>query len=291
MKILRIGLLLSLMLVLSSCTMFRGWLPKPPVVAPEPIPEPEPEPPDVVVVPLAAGDVRITLVAGADVPMLQISDKGVCVGEVGAGSPLQWDRPSGVVHLMAESPSNGVAAVRCLGVLAPGEREVLLRRGADGTVEFASAKTVRLSEVRKIARLRQRAQRLPRETALRFLTARLFVAPPPGAVRRGYADAEQAIITPAEGPVLRWTRYEAAAGAARHADGKDGRLQRTIHRHALAEFVDADIKLGVTVRVALRRHVRDIEPAYAFFRMAGDGDLAAKLESLLVSLMACGPPR
>jgi hypothetical protein len=291
MKILRIGLLLSLTLVLSSCTMFRGLRPAPPAVVPELMPEPEPAPPEVVVVPLAVGDVRITVVAGADVPVLRILDKGVCMGEVAAGSPLQWDRPSGVVHLQAQPLSNGMAMVRCLGLLTPGERELPLRRGADGTIEFAGAKTVRLSEVRKIARLRQRAQRLPRETALRFLTARLFAAPPPRALRRGYADAEQAIMPLAKGPVLKWVRYEVPPGAARHAGGKGRRPQRSIHRHALAEFVDADIKLGVTARVALRRHARDIAPACAFFRMAGDGDLAAKLESLLVSLMACGPPR
>jgi hypothetical protein len=230
-------------------------------------------------------------VAGADVPVLRVLDRGVCVGEVAAGSPLQWDRPAGVVHLQAQPLSNGMATVRFLGLLTPGERELPLRRGADGTVALAGAKTVRLSEVRKIARLRQRAQRLPCETALRFLTARLFAAPPPGALRCGYADAEQAILTLAKGPVLRWARYEVPPGAARHSDGKGRRPQRSMQRHALAEFVDADIKLGVTVRVALRRHVRDIAPACAFFRMAGDGELAARLESLLVSLMACGPPR
>ena len=290
MKTLRIGLLLSLTLVLSSCTMFRGLRPTPPAVVPEPMPEPEPAPPEVVV-PLAAGEVRITVVADTDVPAFRIVDRGATVGEIAAGGRLQWDRPAGVVHLQAQPLSNGMATVRCLGLLTPGERELPLRRGADGAVEFACAKSVRLSDVRKIVRLRQRAQRLPRETALRFLTARLFAAPPPRTLRRGYADAEQAIMVLAEGPVLRWARYEVPPGAARQPDGKGGRPQRSMHRHALAEFVDADIKLGVTARVALRRHARDIAPACAFFRMAGDGDLAAKLESLLVSLMACGPSR
>ncbi len=298
MKTIRIVVALGLMLFVASCATLRDLLPAKPgaavpeelvePVAPEPLsePAPEPAPPPR---PIAAGDVRITIVAAAAVPDFRVTDDGQEIGVVEGGGSLQWDRPGGVVALQADPVSNKEGRVRFIGLLLPGEREILLESDRDGTVAFQGGKAARLSQARRISRLHRRAQRLPMETAVAYLEERLFAAPAPGRLRSAYADADQRIVAGDGGPVLTWSRFDARGGRTPKAAAGRDRGHRKVMKHAFADFADADIRLGVTARVALRRSSRDIEPARAFFRLGGEGSVSSKLESLLVALMVCCP--
>jgi hypothetical protein len=291
MKTIRLVVAFGVLLLVASCATLRDTLPTKPgpsePVAPVEVvlPEPEPEPPK----PLAAGDVRITIVAAEAVPAFRVKDNGEAIGVIQGGGSLQWDRPGGIAELQADPVSNREDAVRFIGLFMPGEWELPLGSNVDGSLSFAGGKAVRLSEARRLSRLRRRAQRLPLETALAYLNEHLFAAPAPGRLRSAYADADQKIVASSNGPVLTWSRYDARGGSiAKKAGGRE-RKHRKSMTHAFADFVDADIRLGFTARVAFRRNVRDIEPARVFFRLTGDGSVTSKLESLIVALMVCCP--
>lgn len=279
----------------ASCATLRDLLPtKPAPVVPEPepvevvVPEPEPEPvapPK----PLAAGDVRITVVANAAVPAFRIRDDGQEIGVIEGGGTLQWDRPSGIAELGAEPLSRNEDKVRFIGLFMPGESELPLGSDDDGTLAFLGGKATKLSVARRISRLHRRAQRLPLETAVAYLQERLFAAPAPGRLRSAYADADQKIVGGDKGTVLTWSRFDARGGRTPKAAAGRERTHRKAMKHAFADFTDADIRLGATARVAFRRDPRDIEPARAFFRLSGEGSVSSKLESLLVALMVCCP--
>ncbi len=291
MKTLRAIGAFGVMLLVASCATVRDLLPTRPAPA-RPgapveagVPEAEPEPPG----PLAAGDTRITVVAAEAVPALRIRDNGEAVGVIQGGGSLQWDRRGGIVELQADPVSDKAGTIRFIGLFMPGERDLPLERDVDGSLIFAGGKTARLSEARRISHLRRRAQCLPLETAVAYLNAHLFAAPAPGRLRSAYADADQKLVVSGKGPVLTWTRYAAAGGRSAKSAGARKRRHRQSMRHAFAEFADADIRLGLTARVAFRRYPRDTEPARVFFRLPGNGSVSARLESLLVALMVCCP--
>jgi len=290
------------MVMLVSCATLREWLPgkaaqevEPdapveavvvPVAEPEaeiePVPEPEPEP-------LAAGDVRITIVAGAIDAPLAITADGEEVGVIEAGGTLQWDRPGGVTELAAEPISRDEDRVRFIGLFLPGEETVSLEPRDDGSLAFLGAKTIRLSAARKVSRLRRRAQRLPLETAVAYLKKRHFAAPAPGRLHSAYADGDQEIVADGKGPILTWCRFDARGKYGAKAATGRSRARRKAMKHAFADFVDADIRPGVTARVAFRRNPRDIEPARTIFRLGGEAAVGSNLESLLVALIVCCP--
>jgi hypothetical protein len=278
---------LTATVLLTSCAMWRAPVPLPPPVLPSaPAAAPAPEE---VVAPRAEGDVRITITAAKGLPAFRIVDDGERVGSVEGGGRLQWDRPAGVVPLQADPVSNGMPGAGYLGLFLPGEREIALGMTAEGGVAFEKATTVRLADARRIARLRQRVQRVPRDTAVDLLNSRLFAAPAPVVMRSVYADADQRIAVGANGPALAWTRYEAPAGQWRRSPGKAVRPRRMSLEHPFAQFVDADIALGAVTRVELRRNARDTMPVQVCFRIMGDEPPAARLESLLAALLVCCP--
>ncbi len=285
MKTIRLVVVLGLTVFVASCATLRDMLPKKPeaVVSEETVETVEPEP----VKPLAAGAARITVVADTAVPGFRVMDDGVAVGGIEGDGSLEWDRPGGVVELVAQPLSSKEDTVRFIGLFMPGEHEVPLGLDDDGTLAFLGGKAARLSEARRISRLYRRAQRLPLEAAVAYLQERLFAAPAPGQLRSAYADADQKIVLSSRGPVLTWARFDARAGRTPKAAADRGRAHRKEMKHAFADVVDADIRLGVTARVAFRRDRRDIEPARVFFRLNGEGSLSSKLESLLVALMVC----
>jgi len=286
MKTIRIVVAFGLMLFVVSCATLRDLLPvKPGPEEPVEAVVPEPEPPK----PLAAGEARITIVADAAVPAFRILDDGEEIGVVEGGGSLQWDRPCGIVELQADPVSNKEETVRFIGLFLPEECELPLGADNDGTLALRGGKAARLSEARRVSRLHRRAQRLPLETAVAYLEERLFAAPAPGRLRSAYADADQKIVDGDSGPVLTWSRFDARGGRTPKAAAGRGRGHRKAMKHAFAKFTDADVRLGVTARVAFRRGPRDIEPARAFFRLSGEGSTASKLESLLVALMVCCP--
>ncbi|NQU39352.1 MAG: hypothetical protein HQ523_05320 [Lentisphaerae bacterium] len=275
----RILTVLALAMLMSSCRSFRSppaALP-PPILPPAPAPLAEPAPP----APLATDDVRISMTAPEGASSILITDGGEFIGQLEPGGVLQWDRPAGVVHLQAAPVSNGQAEVRLLVLLAPGERSIGFISRDDGSFDFEEPSSLLLSDVRAIPRLRTRARNLPRDAAVHFLSEHLFAAPVPARLRRGYADADQRIVMVDGEPTFTWTRYSAKRGG-------NGPPPHASEQHPLAGFVDADIKMGVTARVALRRHSKDVQPAQAFFRLNAAENLAAKLETLLSALMACG---
>ncbi len=237
--------------------------------------------------PLAPGDVRITVVSDVAAPAYRLWDEGKEIGVIEGGDSLQWDRPGGVVVLVAEPFNHNDDTVRFAGLLVPGEREVLLGPDDDGTLAFLGGAPAKLSDARRIERLRRRAELLSQELAADYLRERLFAAPAPGRLRSAYADTEQEIETGEHGPLLRWTRFQSSRASM--LKSADGRLagHRQAFEHAFADFTDATIRIVVTARVALQRNPRDIKPVRAFFRLGNDGPLGASSESLLVALMAC----
>ncbi len=290
MKAMRIVVALGSMMMFASCAMLRDMLPTRPAPGEpkepvEAVPAPEPELPK----PLAAGAVRITIVAETGMPEFRITDGGEAIGVIEGGGSLQWDRPSGIVEIVAEPLSRSEDKVRFVGLFLSGERGLPFGSDDDGTLAFQGGKAAKLSEARRIPRLRRRAQRLPLESAVGYLGERLFAAPSPGRLRSAYADADQKIVMDESGPTLSWSRFDARGGRVPKSAAGRGRGHRRAMNHAFAEFVDADIRLGVTARVAFRRDPRDIEPARAFFRLSGEGAVSSKLESLLVALMVCSP--
>lgn len=295
MKAIRLVAVLGLMMMLASCATLRDMLPQKQapeapgesVEAVDPAgavaAEPEPEPPE----PLAPGEVRITIVSDSAMPSFTVTDDGETIGLIEGGGTLQWDRVSGIAELRAEPLRRNDDTVRFVGLFMPGESGLSLDSDDDGTLAFLGGKAAKLSEARRISRLHRRAQRLPLEAAVAYLQERLFAAPAPGRLRSAYADADQRIVSGDKGPVLTWSRFDARGGRTPKTAAGRAHTHRKNMKHAFADFSDADLRLGTTVRVAFRRDPRDIEPARAFFRLGGDGSVSAKLESLLVALMVC----